>query len=288
MDFLLLRLGGCRVFERLTMLLESDIEAIVEHLAAKVQFYDARGAADNTRARNEIRTALESFVGISAANEPPKISPLTMVGSVRVSRLRDDLVKIAFDKQLRAQLPNIPDFTAFGRQVVAAADAVLAAMEPTPDTGAAIIPLIRQRLQNALADERASSKRHPTQREDFRQYRDGCENGLERAIAIVKAMDATPDTGPSKAEIERRARALAGTVLDGVEYPLLSGIRAAIQTRVDVDAKVHASNPAPNLRTEGYREGVRDDRMYVLAMIYAAMEKPGEAENDKDTCHGYS
>lgn len=70
-------------------------------------------------------------------------------------------------------------------------DAGASAGVETPVTAAAIIPLIRQRLQNELADERAIHERHPAQDETMtiQQFREGAEHGLRRAIAIVAEME---------------------------------------------------------------------------------------------------
>lgn len=104
---------------------------------------------------------------------------------------------------------------------------------------------------------------------------------VDKTTAYADAMDATPDTGPSAKEIERRARTLAGGVLDGVEKPILARIRAEIQARLDADAVVYAKNPTTNLHVGGYREGDRLARKEILAMIDAAMEKtPEDTDGD--------
>lgn len=91
----------------------------------------------------------------------------------------------------------------------------------------------------------------------------------------TQAAIAKPDTGLPADEIARRARGLAGEVSTGLEGSALGRIRAVIQTRLDDAAKVHADNPTTNVRAQGYREGVSDDRKYILAMIDAEMEKAG-------------
>lgn len=191
---------------------------------------------------------------------------------------RFDLVKIAFNHMVhegrcawsREELAKRP---------VELADAVLAEMDKspaTPVTAAAILPLIRQRLQNELADQRATHEKYPVGDESLQQFRTGAEHGLKRAMAIVAAMDPTPDTGPPAEEIAP----LANDVLTGLEEPALSRLRASIQDQLDVDLEANANIPTTNLRVGGYRDGSCDARKSTLALIDAAIGKAGETEND--------
>jgi hypothetical protein len=81
---------------------------------------------------------------------------------------------------------------------------------------------------------------------------DIAKSTVELADAALAAMGKTPDTGLPDEEIERRTR---------------ERIRAAIQNVLDADLRVYAANPAEDPRREWRQE--------FLAMIDAAMEKPG-------------
>lgn len=98
---------------------ESDITAIVEHLGDKVQFYNAKGRADNLFARRRMRDALRSYIGTPAAK----------------SAERFELVKIGFEKVFVCSGPGILDHPQeMAKRIVSFADAVLAEMERIHDT----------------------------------------------------------------------------------------------------------------------------------------------------------
>lgn len=107
---------------------------------------------------------------------------------------RFELFKIVLDRRLEwgDSFPKSPE--ALAAEVVAIADAGLAEMEKDASpAAAAIIPLIRQRIQNELADERAIHAKHPVTDERIRQFRDGAEHGLKRALTVIKEMEMEPE-----------------------------------------------------------------------------------------------
>lgn len=110
---------------------EADIAEIVEHLGGEVQFYDARGVAANTAALSLIRDALGTYIGARASKSEEQ---------------RSELVKIAFKETLKQlsegnyaqwKIADMEQWTIadVARHAVKLADATLAAMEKTPDTG---------------------------------------------------------------------------------------------------------------------------------------------------------
>lgn len=214
---------------------------------------------------------------------------------------RFELVKIAFAQALRDQaIPGRPCDGAddIGKDCVVHVDAVLAAMDQTPDTGppAPIIRRVRQEIETELARERMGFSQNPALDEKTSLFRHEFERGMLRAIDIVGAMEKAGETAPPAEEIERPARGLTGEPFDGLrknaatwkapdikpptdQQSILSRLRAEIQDRLDADAKVYADNPTTVVRVSGFRDGGSDRSRHILEMIDAAMEKPGEAEN---------
>lgn len=195
------------------------------------------------------------------------------------------------EKALEMLQTSIPFIIKVRDSLAPEADAVLAAMEPTPDTGPSadeirqrVLLEVRARIQRAINEDLASSARHPTDDKMKRQYRDGFENGQASALLLIATMEKAPDAEPSADEIARRAGALAGDVLSEVERPNLAiarEIRAEIQAQLDADLKADASNPTTIVHVSGHRQGRSDRSKDILAMIDAAIAKAGEAENGK-------
>ena len=180
----------------------TDINDLLEHIHNTVDFYDRKGAFANTSVITEIRDALRSYVGTPSSR----------------SAERFELVKIAFDRQLRAQLPNIPDFAAFGRQVVELADAVLAAMAiekdenpetEQPDTGpsAAESTAMLTAIQTELQGYSDKMKRHwaefPTENAYSLGYRVGHARCLEVVFAAISNAMEKPGEAVSPAHENR-------------------------------------------------------------------------------------
>jgi hypothetical protein len=189
-----------------------DVEALLDHLDGNLQFYGARGQRDNAGAIADIRRALRSFDG----ELPYKYSRrFELVKHIVGKRLEWGFV---FDR-------GRPAHDELGKQVVELADAVLAAMDATPDAGPS-------------AEE--------VQEEIIEIDEDGVVHGVGEKpnLAIVLA------------------------------------IRAQIQTHLDGYLKFHAENPTTNVRELGFRSGGSHRSKHILEMIDAAMEKTGEAEND--------
>lgn len=257
------------------MLDESDIDAIVEHLGNKVQFYDGLGVTDNRVAPDEIRTALESYVGT--------------LSSKSAERFR--LVEIAFSK-LKFTYPAsdaAEERMAIGRAAVELADAVLAAMEQTPDTGpsaeeavAAVVLRIREQIQELITANQALLANCSS---EGKQFREGAGYGLVCALKLVAATEKSAKSRPRPDEVQEEIIEIDedGVVHAIGERPNLAivrELRAEIQNRLAADTKVYANNPRTNVRVGGYRHGGSDAYRHVLAMIDAAMEKAGAAEDD--------
>lgn len=158
---------------------ESDIAAIVEHLGDKVQFYDVNGLRDNVRVRNQIRDALRSYVGTRSSK----------------SAERFDLVKVGADKMFdhmgASILDGRPRAEVSGR-IVAFADAVLAAMEQTSDTGPSADEIVRRALkrirdllQEKLDAHQQTCAMKPTEDNRVRGCRNGFTNAYKDALVIV-------------------------------------------------------------------------------------------------------
>lgn len=103
---------------------------------------------------------------------------------------------------------------------------------------------------------------------------------VKAADTVLAEMEPKPDTGPSADEIARRARALAGELLTGLEKPILSRLRAKLQEGLTQDQGANAKNPTSDPRVLGYRVGCDTATAMAVRLIDAAMEKTGAAEND--------
>lgn len=105
---------------------------------------------------------------------------------------------------------------------------------------------------------------------------------VKYADAVLAAMEKTPDTGLSAAEIARRARGLAGDVLSEVEKPNLAivrELRAEIRESLAKEESHYAEYPTTDQRTLGFREGFASSGRADLRLIDAATEKASEAED---------
>lgn len=140
------------------------------------------------------------------------------------------------------------------------------AISPTekPVTAAAIIPLIRQRMQNELADQLAIHAKRPTGDERVQQYRDGVEDGLEGALAIVNE---TEPEGPRPTCRET-----------------LRVVRCSVQSYLDRRLSYYGENPVgDDQRVLGHRGGVQLACNDVLELIADEMAKSEAETNDAET-----
>lgn len=99
---------------------------------------------------------------------------------------------------------------------------------------------------------------------------------VDKVKDYAEAMATEPDENPEAKQPDTGPPADVVCVL---EKSALERIRADMQTRLDRDAKIHASNPTTNVRAQGYRVGYADCSKNTMAVIDEALQMQGEAEN---------
>lgn len=116
-----------------------DLDELVDHLHAEVQFYNSGGAQDNKGVLETIRKALESFICQEHVMPSSPAPPLVYEFRMRsYSDRRFALVKIAFEigmTQTFLRGNESKSAEDIARWAVAMADAVLAEMEKKPEAG---------------------------------------------------------------------------------------------------------------------------------------------------------
>ena len=164
-----------------------DLDGLLEHLHAEIQFYGPTGEHNNAPVLKEIRDALQSF----------EFEP----SSTASQRFR--LVEIAFRNILERQLQFAePDgINEMGRGVVRLADTVLAAMEKEPPTriekrahmeAGPVLADLRAEVQQGLNNNLQIYAENPTEEPRDLAFRRGVQSCFEDVLdridrAIKKA-----------------------------------------------------------------------------------------------------
>lgn len=91
---------------------------------------------------------------------------------------------------------------------------------------------------------------------------------VERADAVLAAMEATADSGPPEAKNER-------------VLTVLVDLRAELQHTIEYTQQHHANSPTSDLRVLGYHDGLNEGYRLALVIINRAIKEAHKTEPTK-------